>query len=71
MGAPILLVYGPESRRNGIDNLLVLGPDRIPFKRYNGLRRPLGQHELCQGLDSHSPAANTLIDIREPLPERV
>ena len=55
----LLLVKGPVSRSNGIDDLLVQRPKSIPFQRDDILRRPLGNHVLSKSLDSKATAANT------------
>lgn len=49
---------GPEPRRDGIDDLLVQSPNRIPLERNDCLRRSLRQHELCQSFDGHSTTAD-------------
>lgn len=63
----VLLGDSPEPWCNGIDNLLVQCPQRIPLVRDNRLRRSLRQHKLTEGLDSETAAADayTTLSIRE------
>ena len=40
--------------RNGIDDLLVHGPNFVPLHEYNRSGRPLSQDELFEGLDGQA-----------------
>ena len=54
----LLLVKGPVSRSNGIDDLLVHGPQGIPLQRDDVLRWALRDHELPECLDSQTTATD-------------
>lgn len=43
---------------DGVDDLFVERPERIPFHIGHGLRRTLLQHELAQSLDRHSSSSD-------------
>lgn len=57
----VLLVLddGPVARGKCVDDLLIQGPEGIPFQRDDGLGGALQQHVLCEGLDSKTASTNT------------
>ncbi len=48
----------PETRRNGVNDLLVKSPNRIPLERDDSLRRTLGKHVLAKCLYGEPPATD-------------
>jgi hypothetical protein len=59
---PLVFDNGPMPWSDGVNNLLVDSPDRIPLERDGCLRWTLKQHELCQSFDSHAPSSNTYVN---------